>query len=130
MKKSLKRLLLATPGFEGVCRLLPFFWVPENARNDRAEQDRRIVMNFADQLWNGEPLIRKTSGDVTDYRAVCEDIAALADEFNIISLSYDPWGPAQALIQNLQELGFPHDRLVDFRQNMSNFAAPTKEFEK
>jgi phage terminase large subunit-like protein len=118
-------LTLIFPMEDGSYRVLPYFWIPEKSRSDRAHQDRRQVLN-----WAAKGLIRKVSGNVTQYGEISEDIFELAEKFDIQVLAYDPWGPAVLFVQVLEQNGFPHDKLMQFRQVIGNFAAPSKEFHR
>jgi phage terminase large subunit-like protein len=101
------------------------YWMPAEAKDIRAKQDRAQAKRWAEQ-----GLIQQTDGNVTDYGVVCADICELAERFDLQLLGYDPWGPARALAQQLTASGFPADKLREFRQNISSFAAPSKEFER
>lgn len=103
--------------------VLPYFWVPKEAHDEAAARDRRQVMN-----WANKGLIRTTEGNTTDYATVIRDIGELATKFDIQKLAYDPWGPANAMVQTLQAEGF--DRLEEYRQGYSSLASPTKELER
>lgn len=118
-------LSLVFPHDDGTYSVLPYFWVPEKSQSERTHQDRRQVLN-----WASKGVIRKTSGSVTDYEMIADDILELKTRFDIQSLAYDPWGPAAAFIQILQKKGFPFDVLTEFRQSMTNFASPSKEFHR
>lgn len=118
-------LSLVFPLEGGAYAVLPFFWVPESSQSERTHQDRRQVLN-----WAAKGLITKTSGNVTDYEAIADEIIDLKTMFDIQMLAYDPWGPAAAFIQILQAKGFPFDLLSEFRQTITNFAAPSKEFHR
>jgi phage terminase large subunit-like protein len=101
------------------------YWMPAEAKDIRGKNDRAQAKRWADQ-----GLIQQTDGNVTDYGVVCADICELAERFDLQLLGYDPWGPARALAQQLTASGFPADKLREFRQNISSFAAPSKEFER
>lgn len=123
--RDVNSLVLLFPWEGGAYKLLPFFWVPEDAKDERGYQDRTQVMN-----WAAKRLIKTTDGNTTDYAGIVEDVMALCAEFDVQVLAYDPWGPAVAFVQLLQADGFPHEKLAEFKQSIGNFAAPTKEFER
>lgn len=105
--------------------VLPYFWIPEESHDVHAAMDRRQVLN-----WASQGMIRKTRGNTTDYATIIADICELATRFNIRKLAYDPWGPANAMVQTLQNEGFDSEKLEEFRQGYSSLAAPTKELER
>ena len=124
--RDVNSLVLLFPLDNGRYALLPWFWSPEDAMNDRAERDRRNVC-----YWMTRGLIRGTHGNVTDFDGqIPEDIMAICKRYDVQELAYDPWGSAQAVVQRLQAMGFPLDKLVEFRQTLQQFAGPTKEFER
>lgn len=123
--RDVNALALLFPWDDGTYRVLPVFWVPEQSQSDRSHQDRRQVLNWAEK-----GLIRKTSGNVTDYDAIADDVMALAMSYDIQKLAFDPWGPAQAFVQILNGKGFDPEKAVEFRQSLANFASPSKEFHR
>ena len=118
--RDVTALVLVFPDESGYL-LLPFFWVPEALEDQRGERDRRQVKN-----WARQGLIRETPGNVTDYAVVRADIEALASKYRIQKIAFDPW-QATETAQRLTEAGLEP---VEFRQTISNFAEPTKEFER
>lgn len=119
-------LSLVFPRDDGSYRVLPYFWIPEDSKGDRAHQDRRIMLN-----WASKGLIRTTPGNTTGYFELAEDLAELRRRFDIQLCAFDPWGPAQAFVQVCcNKCGFDVDWFKDFRQTCANFAAPCKEFER
>ncbi len=101
-----------------------FYWMPENAISQRAEDDRVELMNWAKQ---GH--IRLTPGNTTDYTGALPDqIAELLTRYGVRELGYDPWNTV-ALQQELYNR-MPDVKYTPFRQAIGNFAAPTKEFER
>lgn len=128
--RDVNSLVLVFPRPGGRYVLLPYFWVPEEAKDERGKYDRTQVMNWASREWMGRPMIRKTAGNTTDYNCIAEDIIALSKRFEIEQIAYDPWSPAVAFVQTLQDMGFELDKLTEFRQTIGNFAGPTAEFYK
>lgn len=123
--RDVNSLVLAFQNDDGSYDLLPFFWAPEAVNDTRGQQDRRQVLN-----WGNQGEIKLTSGNVTDYEVIVQDIMALSREFQIDELLFDTWGPAQSFVQRLTECGFRHDSLREFRQTIGNFSSPTREFER
>lgn len=124
--RDVNALALAFPRPGGRMVILVWFWVPEQAENQRAEQDRRQVMH-----WAHEGHIRLTEGNVADVDGqIPEDIFEILGRYSVQIFGYDPWGSAEAVIQKLVKMGFPLNRIMKFRQIMSNFAPATSEFER
>jgi phage terminase large subunit-like protein len=123
--RDVNSLVLVFPLDDGRYRLLPFFWVPSEAHDDRAESDRRQVKHWATQ-----GLIEQTDGNVADLDGqIPDDVMEICSRFDVRGLFFDPWHAA-AFVQGLERRGFEHARLVEFRQTVGSFAEPTKEFER
>ena len=104
----------------------PIFWMPEEPADIRSKQDRAQAKRWADM-----GLIRQFIGmNVTQYDVIARDIMELSEKFYIEKLAYDPWGPARALAQMLVGMGMYEQSIVEFRQVIGNFAAPSKDFER
>jgi phage terminase large subunit-like protein len=113
---------------DGKYAVIPYFWVPEQAKDERGRQDRTQVVNWASKTdEDGRPYIKRTPGNTTDYSVIVDDIMDLSRQFEIRELAYDAWGPASAFVQMLQGAGFDSDRLYDFRQSHGNYNMPCQE---
>lgn len=123
--RDVNALVLAFPDDDGGVFLLPYMWLPRDAVDQRAEQDGRMV-----RRWGEAGYISLTPGNTSDYTAIRHQVMQCAEMFDLEGVAYDSWGPAAALVQGLQDDGFAYDRLLKFRQNMSSYAAPVKEFER
>lgn len=123
--RDINALVLVFPLEGGRYRVLPYFWVPERAHDERGESDRRQIKH-----WVERKLIRATDGDVADFDGqIPDEVIEICERFNVLSLAFDPWNATQ-FIQGLQRRGFPGERLVEFRQSAANFAGPTREFDR
>lgn len=116
-------LVLVFPEEDGSYKLLPFYWIPQNSKSDRAHQDRRQLLN-----WAAKGLIKTTPGNVTAYDEIAEDIHALDMMYDIRLIAYDRSGPARAFVQMLEKTGYPNDRLAEYPQTIMNFSPACKEF--
>jgi len=124
--RDVNSLVLVFPLDGGRVRLLPFYWVPREAHDDRGQRDRTQVMN-----WASRGLIEQTDGDTTDYAVIQDAIASLKGRFDVQGVAFDPWGPAGPLVQSMVAAGLPAEGFFyEFRQTIGNFAAPTKKFEE
>ncbi len=123
--RDVSALVLLFPEDDGTCRVVPHFWVPEDSKDDRAHRDRRLILN-----WANKGMIERTPGNVCDYYRIAAHIEKVFEDFDVQVLAYDPWGPARALAQMLDNNGLDMSRIQEFRQVISNLAAPSKEFER
>jgi phage terminase large subunit-like protein len=99
--------------------VLPRFFVPADNIDKRARRDRVPYSH-----WRDDGAMIATEGNVIDYRAIREQLAADADQFRITSIGYDPWNATQLALE-LQDQGFP---MFEFRQGFASMAYPTREF--
>jgi phage terminase large subunit-like protein len=70
------------PGFD----VLPFFWTPEDALAARRPAEQEIFKG-----WIRDKHLEVIPGPTIRYRTVAERLAALATEFEIVSIGYDRW---------------------------------------
>lgn len=104
----------------GICRLLPYFWLPEAAVHDPDKPEEYRV-------WAREGLLEVTPGNVCDYTFITKRLVELKERFEIRELAFDPYNAEQLT----QELETEHDlKRIAFPQTIQHFAEPTKEFER
>lgn len=99
------------------------FYIPEDKYRNRAELARE---NASIDEWVRKGYIKVTPGNVTDYDYILADIDQMMLDYKISAVAYDPWNSSY-LAPKLVERGL---RLEPFTQTISNYAAPTKEFER
>ena len=99
------------------------FYIPEDKYRNRAEMQRE---NANIEAWVRNDLITVTPGNVTDYDYIIRDIAELSEIYDITAIAYDPWN-SSTIVPKLVEHGA---NMQPFTQTISNYAMPTKEFER
>jgi phage terminase large subunit-like protein len=114
-------LVLLFPDNDGSVAVLPFFWIPEEGLRQRVRRDRVPY-----DRWAELGLLDMTPGNVTDYARIHARVLALAEEFDVREIAFDPWHATQ-LATELAGAGAP---MVAFRQGFASMAAPTREFER
>lgn len=90
--------------------------------NEQAVEDGR---NSQYSGWVRSGDIIQTSGNVTDYEAVEDEIRRLCDLLNVQDVCFDPW-QAQRTMQNLMADGLP---VIEYRQTVQNMSEPMKDLE-
>jgi len=110
--------VLVFPDDERCYDVLPFFWLPEAAVEERSKRD-----NVPYDVWVRQGLIETTPGNIIDYRYIRKRIEELGDRYNIREIAFDRWGATQ-LMQELDDAGFT---VVPFNQGIVNMSPPTKE---
>lgn len=95
------------------------YYLPESALVDKPDRETY-------KLWKQQGLITITTGNVTDYDYITNDIVAASNILNIQKIGYDKWNATQWAI-HATEIGLP---LEEYPQTMENFNRPTKELER
>ena len=104
---------------EGIYYFKTDYYLPEQALKDKP--DRELY-----KYWRQTGALKITSGNVTDYDNITNDLMAASRIVNIIKIGYDKWNATQWAI-HATELGLP---LEEYPQTMGNFNRPTKEIER
>lgn len=104
---------------EGIYYFKTDYYLPEQALQDKP--DRELY-----KYWRQTGALKITSGNVTDYDIITNDLMAASQTVNIIKIGYDKWNATQWAI-HATELGLP---LEEYPQTMGNFNRPTKEIER
>lgn len=110
-------------GDDDIPRLSAFWrvWTPED---NLPNLNKRT--NNAAQVWADEGWLTVTPGNVSDYNFIREQIAKDLEDFDILSIAYDPWN-AKALTSDLMAEGA---KMVELRQGYVSLTSPTKELQR
>jgi len=100
--------------------VLPFFWAPARAFQERERSNKMKI----DQ-WAAQGHLIKTPGDVIDYERIRAKLGELGAQYDIKEVAIDRWNSTQLATQ-LTEDGF---EVVAFGQGFASMTAPTKELE-
>jgi phage terminase large subunit-like protein len=121
--RDLSAFALAFPPFEDrdFWAYLWWYWIDEGTAQDRSERDRAPYMQ-----WIRAGILKTTSGNVTDFRAIKADILDIAQEYNIQAIAYDRTFAAQTVTE-LQEEGLT---MVPWAQTPWNMEAAVSEIER
>jgi phage terminase large subunit-like protein len=96
--------------------VLVWCWCPKENAKTRQEKDGIPYME-----WAARGQIELTPGDYIDHSRI-RNVALRANElYDIREIAHDPWNAAQIAVE-LSEAGIT---MVEFRQILSKFAAPT-----
>lgn len=95
-----------------------YFWLPKGWQNPLEKRLRETVMPWKE--W-----IEFTEGDVIDNDFIELRMKAIAKEFEITRMNYDPKVTSTQLAIHLQEAGI---EIEPFNQNLARYANPTKRF--
>jgi phage terminase large subunit-like protein len=98
--------------------LLPHFWIPGDAMQERERRDRVPY-----STWVQQGLVTATPGNVIDYGYIRTQINALAAAYDLREVAVDPWNATQLSI-DLQDDGIV---VVEMRQGFASMTAPSKE---
>lgn len=75
--------------------------------------------------WRDEGWLTVTDGEIIDYEVIRNDLLAFCSLFEVIEMSYDPWGVTQ-LVTELQKEGV---NMVEFGQSPKNMSEPMKQLD-
>jgi len=95
------------------------YYLPEDSLNSATNKKRY-------REWAEKGYIKLTSGNVTDYDVVLNDLVEISKILNITQVNYDKYNATQFAI-NAQMAGI---RMIPFSQNVFNYNIPTKEMER
>ena len=95
------------------------YYLPESALDGNSNSELY-------KKWKRLGYITITSGNVTDYDYITNDLMKMNNVLLIQSIAYDSWNSTQWAIDATSK-GLP---LQPFAQNIGNYNRPTKEFER
>ena len=95
------------------------YYLPESALIEKADKELY-------RYWKQQGYLTVTSGNVTDYDYITNDILKYSQVVNIQSVGYDKYNATQWAI-DATEQGLP---LEEYSQALANFNKPTKEIER
>lgn len=102
--------------------VFPYFWIPQDNIDQRAEQDQRIVRAFA-----ARGHIEVTDGNTVDTNYVAQRIIQIMSPFNVAKIGVDPWN-ATGVTQTLETLGVPNPTLTLMPQSFGTYNEPIKNW--
>ena len=95
------------------------YYLPESALQEKTDKELY-------KYWKQLGLLTITSGNVTDYDYITNDLMKYADIVNIQAIGYDKYNASQWAI-DATALGLP---LEEYPQTLGNFNMPTREIER
>ncbi len=108
------------PWEDGVYKVHPLFWIPEENMRERSSRDRVPY-----EVWARQGLVRTTPGNVVDYSWIEKDILEYAERHKVEEIAYDQWN-ATEIIQRLTDAGLV---MVPVRQGFASMSGPMKQTE-
>lgn len=95
------------------------YYLPESALAEKADKELY-------KYWKQLGLLTITSGNVTDYDYITNDLMKYSEVVNIQAIGYDKFNASQWAI-DATALGLP---LEEYPQTLGNFNMPTREMER
>ena len=95
------------------------YYLPESALLEKADKELY-------KYWKQQGLLTITSGNVTDYDYITNDLMKYSEVVNIQAIGYDKYNATQWAI-DATEQGLP---LEEYPQTLGNFNMPTRELER
>jgi phage terminase large subunit-like protein len=110
-------LLFPPLGDDAKWSVLPFFFLPEDAIEQRCKRDRVPY-----DVWQRQGLFELTPGNIIDYSFIRAKVLEQAAKYQIQEISYDPYNATQ-IVTELTGDGL---LMVPFRQGEVSMNAPCK----
>jgi phage terminase large subunit-like protein len=106
---------------DGVHRIKFYYYLPE-------EKVRQWSGGIGEQIrdWVRQGFITMTQGKTTDYEYIERDLLKISEDFNIVSVGFDPYN-AKQFAAKMEVHGL---NMRDFGQNITNISHPTKMTEE
>jgi phage terminase large subunit-like protein len=106
---------------DGVHRVKFYYYLPE-------EKVRQWSGGIGEQIrdWVRQGFITMTQGKTTDYEYIERDLLKISEDFNIVSVGFDPYN-AKQFAAKMEVHGL---NMRDFGQNITNISHPTKMTEE
>lgn len=99
------------------------FWCPAENIMEKANDSGNPY-----HVWAEKGLINATSGNVTDYNFIQQDVINMVADYDLQGIAFDRTFSGQ-IIQNMQdELG--EDSLIQFAQGFMTISSPAKELDR
>jgi phage terminase large subunit-like protein len=115
-KDDLTALVLVFPDKDGAYDILPFFWTPLGALEERRPSERDQF-----KMWIRQKYLIGIPGPVIRYDFVAEQLASLRQTFKIEMIGYDRWR-IQDFKQELNDIGQGDFPLKEFGQGYQSMA--------
>ncbi len=101
--------------------ILEWFWCPADNIQERVKRDKVPY-----DTWAKDGFIVPTPGNLTDVRAIADEIKKISEQFDLKEIAYDQaW--SSELVRMLEEQGFKMSKLVDYPQSHLKMNAPCQE---
>jgi len=98
----------------------PFLFMPSESASQRAEEDKRVLYN-----WASQGFIKKLEGESVNSRVLLPELLEIIETYGVRSIVFDPYR-SREITDQLEQAGFPPDSLIRFPQTMTNFTEPTR----
>lgn len=98
----------------------PFLFTPQEPNSQRAEQDKRQLMN-----WAAMGFVETLPGDIILNRDLVPRVFQVLREYGVKRLAIDPWR-AKEFVSALVDMGYPEEHIVKFPQTITQMNEPTR----
>ena len=99
------------------------FYLPESVIDRRKTGKAHHIVTLY-EAWAESGHLQLTPGDIIDYRLVRLDLLAMAQQYPLQEIAFDPYGAAQLAIQLQDDDGLP---MVEVNQTVKNMSESMKE---
>jgi phage terminase large subunit-like protein len=113
---------------DGVWRVYPTFWLPEEGLRERSSAD-----HVPYDLWRSRGYLRTTPGKTVSYEFVAHELRELFDRYRIEKIGFDRWN-FRHLKPWLLQAGFSEqvlkDQWVEFGQGVQSMSPALRDLEQ
>ena len=113
---------------DGIWRVQPTFWLPEEGLRERANTD-----HVPYDLWKARGYLQTTPGKTVSYEFVAHELHALFKRYNIAKIGFDRWN-YKHLRPWLLQAGFSESMLeekwVEFGQGVQSMSPALRDLEQ
>lgn len=103
--KDLTSFVLLFDDIDGTEKVLPFFWLPEQGLEERANNENVPYLE-----WVRMGVLRTTPGAAINKAYVARDIAEICSMYDVKAIAYDRWRIME-LLQEFADIGFETERV-------------------
>jgi phage terminase large subunit-like protein len=113
---------------DGIWRVHPTFWLPEEGLRERSQADRVPY-----DLWRARGFLQVTPGKTVSYEFVAAHLRELFDRYHIEKIGFDRWN-FRHLKPWLEQAGFSEqmlkDRWCEYGQGMQSMSPALRDLEQ
>jgi len=121
--RDLCALVIQWPNIDGRRYVKSWFWIPE--KKVREKEDRVDYW-----VWKKQGHVNVIPGDAIDHAMLAREVLEILVKYNVQGLTYDKYGIGEAVIQTMQNMGYPAGKLHPMKQQTTQYQGPIRKIEE